>query len=307
MGNPPETYDQLRAALQSRFATLAPGQQRIARILLDDPEGTAFRSIGQTAELAGVHRSSLVRFAALFGLQGYPSLVRVCRQQLATKAHLVARFEQAQAHTATAELLGAVTERDTGNIASTMARLDHADWERAVELLADAPAVHVIGLRKCFSVGYLTSYLLHMVRPRVRQIATTTGLLVDELRDMQEGEVLVAVSIRRYTSDTVRAIEHARRAGLHTIALTDEPSSPLARSADLSFYVDTGSVTVLRSLTAFTAVVQALATAVALRRGARSRDELAVDEELLDAFAVYAEAPSSSGAQPIQPGVARNA
>lgn len=285
----PATFEELRTLLQQRLPELAAGQQRIARLVLDDPEGTAFRSIGESAELAGVHRSSLVRFATMFGLPGYPALVRLCRAQLASEAQLVRRLEHAQEHTATEQFFSAVAEHDMRNVTRTLAQIDHGDWERAVGLLAGAPAVHVIGLRKCFSVAYLAAYLLHMVRPRVRQIGATAGLLVDELRDVTAGDVVVAVAIRRYTGDTVRALDRARRSGAVTIALTDDASSPLARAADMTFYVETGSVTILRSLTAFTTLVQALATSVAVRLGARSRDELEVDEELLDEFGIYAD------------------
>jgi DNA-binding MurR/RpiR family transcriptional regulator len=289
MADVPQTYEQLRGLLQQRLPTLAAGQQRIAKVLLDDPEGTAFRTIAETARVAEVHESSLVRFAALFGLSGYPALVGLCRQQLASDAQLVRRLEQAQQHTATGELFTAVVEHDSRNLTRTFARIDHAAWERAVELLAGATSVHVLGLRKCFSVAHLASYLLHMVRPRVRQIGATPGLLVDDLRDIGPDDVLVAVGIRRYTADTVRVLEHARRGGVPTIALTDDPSSPLAAAAGIAFYVETGGVTILRSLSAFTSVTQALATAVAVRRGTSTRAELLTDESLLDAFGVYAE------------------
>src|SRR5262249_55164754 len=161
----PASYQELRARLQDSLPTLAAGQRRIAQLLLDDPEGTAFRSIGETARLADVHPSSLVRFANLLGLAGYPGLVRLCREQLASTAPLVRRQEQAAEHTATAELLGAVVEHDGRNLTRTVAQIDHESWERAVEMLADSDSVHVVGLRKCFAVAYLMSYLLHMVRP----------------------------------------------------------------------------------------------------------------------------------------------
>lgn len=285
----PTSFSELRHRLQQALPTLAAGQQRIARLLLDDPEGTAFRSIGETARLAGVHASSLVRFATMLGLPGYPALVRLCREQLASEAQLVRRFDQAAEHTATAELLATVVQHDGRNLTRTFAQIDHDTWDRTVELLAQAKSVHVVGLRKCYSVAHLTSYLLHMVRPRVRQIGGTAGLLVDELREMQPEDALVAVSIRRYTNDTLRALEYARRRGVNTIALTDDPSSPLARIADHVFYLDTDGVTVLRSLTAFTSMVQALATAVAVRMGTSSRDELLTDEALLSEFEVYRE------------------
>ncbi|HKN52121.1 MAG TPA: MurR/RpiR family transcriptional regulator [Amycolatopsis sp.] len=279
----PGNYQELAEILRARLPKLAAGQRRIANLLLTDPEGTAFRSISETARLADVHESSLVRFATSLGLAGYPALAQLCRAQLAEQAQLVRRFEEAGSH---GDLLAEVAENDRQNLARTFARIDATAWRRVVETLAEASAVHVIGLRKCFSVAYLLSYLLHLVRPKVRQLAAS-GHLVEELRDLAEGEALVAVAIHRYSADTVRALEHAKSLGLHTIALTDNAGSPLAAHADVTLYVETAGMTILRSLTAFTSLVQALSTEVALRLGTRTRDELLTDEGLLREFGVY--------------------
>jgi DNA-binding MurR/RpiR family transcriptional regulator len=287
MAVPPRTYPELRAELQARLPTFAAGQRRIARVLLADPEATAFRSIGETAAVAEVHESSLVRFATSLGLPGYPALVKLCRQQLAEQAQLVRRFEQSVELTETEELFGAVVAHDQQNIARTFARLDQETWRQAVELLADAERVHVIGLRECFSVAYLLAYLLRMVRPGVRQFAPVAGMIGDELRDLEPDGVFVALSIHRYTADTVRAIAEAKRRGLRTVALTDNPASPLVPHADVTCYVETGGVTVSQSLSALVSVVQALATGVALRDGTAPRSELPLDERSLAGFDVY--------------------
>lgn len=283
------TYEELKAELQDRMPALAPGQRRIATVVLTDPEGTALRSIAETAKVAGVNQSSLVRFATMLGLKGYPALVRLCRHHLSGQANLVSRFEHAQQHTGQESLFTAVLEHEKHNLTRTYARIGQADWDNAVRTLAEAPAVYVMGLRKCAPIAQLLSYLLKLVRHGVEQISPAAGMFVDQLRDLDPEGVFVAVSIRRYTADTVRALEHARHRGLASIALTDDPASPLARLADTTFYLETEGVTILRSLSAFTSVAQTLATAVALHTGTRSRQELLVDEQLLADFHVYYE------------------
>ena len=287
MTSAPASYAELRALLQARMDTFAPGQQRIAKVLLTDAEGTAFRTIAETAQLADVHQSSLVRFATGIGLAGYPGLVKLCRQQLAEQAHLVRRFELAEKHGAT-DLFAVAVEHDQQNLSRTYARIDSDQWDRAVTMLAEAQRVHIMGLRKCLSVAQIMSYLLHMVRPGVHHLAPVTGGIVDALRDLEKDDVFVAISIRRYTADTVRAMQYARQHGLRTIALTDDAASPLAAETDVTFFVDTNGVTILRSLSAFVSLVQTLSTAVALKKGARTRAELLQDEALLDSFDIYA-------------------
>jgi DNA-binding MurR/RpiR family transcriptional regulator len=287
MAEAPTSYSELRARLQELLAELAPGQQRIAEILLSDPEGCAFWTVSDMARAAAVHESSVVRFATSLGLSGYPSLVSLCQRQLAEQAQLVRRFEQAKEHGESDDLLAAAANDDQRNVERTLASLDRKNWEAAAKLLADASSIHVLGVRKCFSVAHLLTYLLHLVRRNVVQVAPSSEMLVDDLRDIAEGDAFVAISIHRYTADVVRALAYAKERGLATIALTDNAASPLVAHADVVIYVETGGVMLLRSVTAFTSVVQALATAVAVRLGTNSRDQLLRDEHLLDVFGVY--------------------
>lgn len=283
----PRTYDELKATLQEGLPTWAAGQQRIAKVLLDDPTGTAFRSIAETAKLADVHQSSVVRFATTLGLRGYPALVALCRDHLTHEAQLVTRFGRSEQEAESGNLLEATVRHEEQNLRSTLSRITPEVWAETVEKLATADRVHVIGLRKCLPVAQLMAYLLRMVRPGVHQIAPVAGALVDELRDLEPGDVFVAISIDRYTAETVAAFEAAHARGLHTIAFTDSAASPLARIADTTYLVDCEGVTILRSISAFISVTQALATAVAVRNGKRSRDELQSDEQLLTEFDVY--------------------
>lgn len=283
----PGDFAELQRTLRDGLDSWAPAQRRIAQLLIDDPQGTAFRSVRETAALAGVHESSVVRFANTLGLKGYPQLVALCRAHIADEALLLNRFGRSEDASRTGNLLSETLRHDEENLRRTLARIDEVQWAQAVEALAGAPRVHVMGLRKCLPVAQLLAYLLRMVRPGVRQVAPLVGGLVDELRDLEPNDAFVAISIDRYTADTVRAFKAASARGLITIALTDKASSPLARIADVTFLVDCDGVTIFRSVSAFVALTQALATAAAVHNGKRSRDELNSDERLLEEFDVY--------------------
>lgn len=298
---PPADFAALQRRLQSRLPELPAGQRRIARLLLSDPEGCAFRTISETARMAEVHESSLVRFANRLGLSGYPALTALCRERLREKAQLVNRLESATLlDDAGSDLLGAIAEQDQANVARTLATLDPREWERAVGWLAEAPRVHVVGLRKCFSVAYLFGYLLRLVRTGVYQLGAAPGGLVEELRDLAEGDVLVGISIHRYSRDTLAAVALAAERGLRVVVLTDNPSSPLARHANACFYVESGGVTILRSLVGFVSLVQALVTATAVKLGARGRSALLLEEELLSTLGIYVE--NEADGDPTTPG-----
>lgn len=179
--------------------------------------------------------------------------------------------------------------QDIENITRTFAMLNSDDWKRAVTTIARAERVYVIGLRKCYTVGYLMSFLLRLLREDVYLLDPAQGMLPDDLRRMGPESAVVAIAIYRYSRDTVKVAEHARKVGATTIALTDNYASPLARLADVTFPVDLASLSVLRSLTAMVSLTQALVADVAAELGTSGRSALLLEEQILSQLDTYVE------------------
>ncbi|MFI7188162.1 MurR/RpiR family transcriptional regulator [Nocardia nova] len=290
----PASFDELLAELRRRLDSMSPSHRKLAERVMSDPETVAFMTVSELASAVGVNQATVVRFANGLGLQGYPGLIRLCREHLQEQAQLLRRFDSMEQ---LGNVGGGVLEQaaalDQANIARTFARIEEPTWHRVVERLARDAHVHVLGLRKSHAPAYLLGYLLGMLREDVHTINGAAGSLTDELRRVRAGDCFVAISIHRYSTDTVRAAQWARDRGAHVVALTDNAGSPLATTAHDCFLVDASSASVLRSMTAFTALAQALAAGVAQTLGHSVRSTLLEEENLLSSFGIY-----SSGTTP---------
>lgn len=292
MENGPGTFAELLELLRARHDEFSPAQRKLADRVMADPEAIAFMTVSELASAAGVNEATVVRFAAVLGLKGYPGLTKLCREWLRDQAQLLRRFDALEQYSGgEGGVLPRALAYDRANIARTFARVEDAVWQSAVRRLAGAPRVHVMGLRKCHTPAYLLAYLLGMLRDDVSLITAAAGVLTDDLRAVRAGDCFVAISIHRYTADTVRAARWAHSAGAHVIALTDNHASPLVASAHDVFYADVSAVTVLRSMTGFVALVQALAAEVARCNGQEARAALRQEEQLLRDFGVYVADP----------------
>lgn len=297
---PPTSFRDLAERLQADLASLPPGYGRVAQQLLTDPEGSAFMTVSELAGAARVDQSTVTRFAGRLGLAGYPALSKLCQDHLREQAQTVSRLERLQnlaglyldaeqgEDLRSFDLLDLTAASDRSNIVRSFARIDASDWAKAVQSCASAVNVYVIGMRKCYAVAYLLRYLLGLIRENVHLVGSEASLLPDSLGDVGPADVCIGISIHRYTRLTLQGVAFARQRGARTIAFTDNPASLLVPYADTSFFVDTGSVSVLRSVTAFVSMAQALVAGVAVHRGTRARSALLVEEDVLKAFDVYA-------------------
>jgi DNA-binding MurR/RpiR family transcriptional regulator len=285
----PATYDDLALRLQQGLDQLTPSHRRVAERVLADPEGVAFMTVTDLANAVGVNESTVVRFATGLGLKGYPGLTELCRERLREQAQLVRRFTSSTTldTAANGDLLDLSVAFDQANVVRTLTNVDREAWAATVTALARAPRVHVLGLRKSHAVAYLLAYLLRMVRDDVAALGSGPGTLVEELRRVWPGDCVVGIAIHRYHRDTVRGFRWAGAQDATTVALTDNAASPLARDADHTFLVDTTGVAVLRSMTGFTSLVQALANAVAVELEPEARSTLTIEENLLSEFDIY--------------------
>lgn len=283
----PETYDALVALVHARLPDMSRSNRLISERVLADPEGIAFMTVSDLAATVDVNESTVVRFATGLGLKGFPGLTKLCRDKLSAEAQLLRRFSSVERGRDNGSLLQQAADYDQANVARTLARVDAVQWESAVAALAQAPQVHVFGLRKVHSVAYLLAYLLGMVRDGVSLVTPAAGTLIDDLRRVSPDDAFVGISIHRYMREGVQGFRWAADVGATTIALTDNASSPLVRDADYVFYADTAGVAIMRSVTGFIALVQALANGVAASLGDSARSTLEREEALLDHFSIY--------------------
>jgi DNA-binding MurR/RpiR family transcriptional regulator len=284
----PCSLDDLLSILRDRFDSLSPAHKKLADRVRADPEGIAFMTGAELASAVGVNEATVVRFATTLGLPGYPGLTKLCRERLQEQAQLLRRFEDLEQLVAEG---GSVTERtvafDQANIARTFSRIDEATWRSAVEHLANCPAVHVMGLRVCHGPAFLMGYLLGLIRESVWTVTASAGMLIDHLRRVRRGDCFVSMSLHRYSADTVRAAEWAHDVGAHVVTLTDNAGSPLAACADDAFFIDTVGTSFLNSMTAYTSLIQAIASGVAQVHGSDVRAALLEQERMLQEFGVY--------------------
>jgi len=170
-----------------------------------------------------------------------------------------------------------VLEIEAQAVAALAERLDDA-FDRAVELLVGCPGrVIVTGMGKsgivCQKIAATlssTGRASHFMHP-AEAVHGDLGMIVS-------GDVLLALSNSGETGEIVRLLEIVRRIGVQIIALTGNPSSTLARFADVHLDVSVDKeacswdLLPTASSTAALAMGDALAVAAYERRGFSARD-----------------------------------
>lgn len=276
--------DDLPAAVAQHYEELTAAQRRAIDLLLGDIRYGAVVSTEQLAEDAGVSRSVLTRAAQALGYSGFPELQSGLRRQVLRT--LPQRLESVIAD------LGATPERaavaamgeDVDNLKQTLERVSPETLREGVELLVGSHRIFVFGVRGSYGLAQILVYGLRLAHGAVYVLGTTIGDVADQMALLTETDVLITVSLRRTDRVSVQAARTAARLGVPVVAITDHPSSALARMARATFIVPSGSLRLLPSYAAAASLMNGIVTAVAVRRKRESESRYQVAEQLREEF-----------------------
>ncbi len=144
--------------------------------------------------------------------------------------------------------------------------VDEAALNQAVQVLARAETVHVVGLRRAFPVA---SYLVYAFEKMQVPAMLHDGVgKLDHRFALRAGDALLAITFAPYSEETISLAQDARDRGLPVVAVTDRMTSPLARAADAVLTVPEVDFGAFRSLSATIAMAISLAVAVGSAREA---------------------------------------
>lgn len=232
------TTEHLESSPLVRIRSLLPGlaraEQRVARVVLDNPSTVARRSITEVADAAGTSETTVTRFCKAIGVGGYPEL-RIALA--ADTARTEARAErdlggEISPEDDLATIVGKVTFADARAVEETADQLDTTALQRVVDAIAEAGRVDVYGVGASAFVAADLQQKLHRIG-RISFAWSDTHIMLTSAAVLSKGDVAVGISHTGATTDTVEALRTAREHGAITVALTNFPTSPITDVADL--------------------------------------------------------------------------
>ena len=274
--------------IQENMSTFSKGQKRIANYILESYDKAAFMTASRLGKTVSVSESTVVRFAAELGYDGYPSMQRSLQKMIRNRLTSVQRIEVSNDRIGDQDLLSSVLQSDIEKIRLTLEEVDRQSFDRAVDAIVSARKIYIMGVRSSASLATFLSFYFNLIFDNVISVAANTASEVFEtmLRVGAE-DVVIGVSFPRYSSRTVQAMNFARDRGATTIAITDSEASPLAPISNYTLKARSDMASFVDSLVAPLSLVNALLVAVSRKKNddlAHTFEDL---EKIWEEYGVY--------------------
>ena len=274
----------IRAGMDS----FSKGQKRIAAFILDNYDRAAFMTAAKLGETASVSESTVVRFAAQLGYDGYPDMQKALQELIRGRLTSIQRIQVSRDQMTGSDILGSVMQRDMNSIHDVIERLDREEFERVVDKLLHAKHIYILGVRSSsFLAGYLNFYL-HLIFKNVTLVqSSAAGEIYEQLVHIGPGDVLVSISFPRYSKMAIHAVEFACQRGGDVVAVTDSPMSPMYKMAAASLLASSDMISFVDSMAAPLSLLNALILAVGQQRRDDLSATLAEMEQVWSKYSIF--------------------
>jgi DNA-binding MurR/RpiR family transcriptional regulator len=266
--------------------SLNGAQKRLGHYLKNDSAALLLSNVSDLADAVGVSKSTVVRFAKSLGYKGFPDFKREIQTEMRRKLRAASRMEETFAELGNDEnIFAKLIKRDIVLLQETLQAASSPDFHKAVEIIWRARKVFIIGLNASMALAYLLHFRLVRVKKDVHWIFLTGGTsLLEQLAFMERRDVLIAIDFVNVPREVQTALHHAKKVGAPILGITDFPSSPIAKAANVCLYAKRGLHTTVNSLTPAFSLVNALAIAVVWTKKADSLKALNDLDKLLEGY-----------------------
>ena len=278
----------LLKTIETRMSSFSKGQRMIASYILNNYDKAAYLTASRLGALVGVSESTVVRFAIELGYEGYPDFQDSLRKLIRNRLTSFQRIEVTNNLIGDGDVLEKVLSSDIDKIRRTMEEIDRATFEEAIDRIVSARTIYILGVRSSSSLAGFLNYNFRMIFHNVKFVQTTSrSELFEQLMDIGEGDVMIAISFPRYSNRIINAVEFARSKGANVVALTDSNASPLAAHANQLLLAHSDMASFVDSLVAPLSIINAIIVAVSRKKQDELTERLRALEEVWDRYDVY--------------------
>lgn len=273
--------------VQSVMRGLTKAEQKVGRVVTDDPEFVMFASVTDVAERAGVGEATVIRLCRKLGYQGYQEF------KLSIAQHVVGAPERPGGPVTASDSLETALQKiavyNEQTLADTAHLLSAQDVGRAADLVLQSGRVYAFGVGSSGITAHDLAYRL--MRIGVASIWESDAHNIAMMCALTgEDSTVIGISASGSTKDLIDALTLARRARARIICVTNHARSPITHLADAVLLTCARESPLqggaLGTKIAQMHVLDALTSAVSLKRGPKAEESLektaeAVVEKLL--------------------------
>ena len=217
--------------VHSTIASLTKAEQKVAALVLEDPEFVMFASVTDVAERAGVGETTVIRVCRKIGYRGYQEF------KLSIAQHLVNPTETVHGPIQTSDTLDTALQKiamynmQTLQDTAKMLKTEHV--KEAAALVLNACHVYIFGVGSSGITALDLQYRL--MRIGIHAISESDAHKIAMMSALAgPDDVIIGISASGSTKDVIDALTIAKKNFVPIICVTNHSRSPITQLSKIA-------------------------------------------------------------------------
>lgn len=233
----------ITSQIKRSYCNLTSAERKVATYVIESPQEITGLTVHQLAEKCDVAASAVIRFCKSIQLQGFSELkIELARELGSQKEEKKNALPSVEHESGTEGVVRKVFNSGMYTLQDTLDKLDFAKVKRMSEVLVRAKHIFLFGIGTSSTVVTDAQYRLSQLG--LWATACTDILLMGvTASNLEEGDVVLAISHSGRTKAVVDAVRLAKKRGATVIAITSFTDSLLYQESDVAATVFADEVT----------------------------------------------------------------
>jgi DNA-binding MurR/RpiR family transcriptional regulator len=275
--------DPLVHRIRETYDALPLGERKLAELILEMRGDLAAYSATELAARSGVSKATAARLVRRLGYADFHEM----RQQARNHYHNGSPLAELSNSLGLEATLSQHFAHDVAGLTRTIETIPPEDVQAAVDILAGAQRVIVVGFRNSYAPAFYARELLVQVRRQVILLPVSGQTVSEELSDLGRGDAILAFGFRRRPPVLGRILRIAAATKARTILLGDSSlgkAGKVGKSPHIVLRCFSRGARLFDSYVAAMSLVNYLGSGVALALGASAQERLRRIESLHEEF-----------------------
>lgn len=268
---------------EHNFKHFTATQKRFVRYILSNKYEASFLPACEIAKEINANSSTLVRFAKIIGYKGYPELQRDLGRLVIDEIRYSGQLEKAKRFKKPKKknIIQVSLNKTYRNIVELLDNIDEESINLFSEAICSSRKKIIIASRSSYSTGHFLYFELKKILPNVQFLSDYDHGFYDVFEDLNQRDLIIAISVPRYTKITIDFAQYAAQRKLKIVSITDSRISPLFPLSYICLFAPTQSATFHNSNVTLMTLADAIIAQVFYKKRKTAINRLEREEKIL--------------------------
>lgn len=274
----------LKKEIHKSLDNISRTQKKLAAFLIDHWNEIPLVSIEYISKETGVSTASVTRFTRKFGFKGFYDFKARIKEEIKNNIDPVERFRLIKEDLSGRKSLMKVAKQDVKNINRLLREIKEETFSTLVGLVENAKRVFTFGASISSIFASLIRYIFNQVQKETHCLDDGNVTVEEKILSVKKDDLIIFLSFLPYSKSTIDFAQLAHEQGLKVVAISDNEYSPISEYASLVLPIPRENVLFTTSVSAFSVLINAIATEIALKKKDKLTDSIKNIDKILKRF-----------------------